>query len=160
MAKNFTAPIDTIEHGGKRYVVFIPGDVVEELEIKGVMRMIGTANGAAFRLAALSDGHGRYFLQMEQILRREAGVKPGEQVKITVAIDPNPDFIDVPEELEIALDQDPEATEHWNGYTPGFKRSIVHYVTSAKREETRIKRSLELCDKMKNNGFYNQRMKK
>ncbi len=156
----FTAPIEIIEHGMRRHVVFLPGDVVEALGIAGITRLQGTVNGAPFRLAALSDGHGRYFLHMGQLLRREAGVKPHQQVTVAVELDPNPDFVDIPEEMEIALDQDPEAAAIFKDYTPGFKRSIMHYIISAKREETRIKRALDLCDKMKNNGFYSQRMKK
>src|SRR5690606_22823448 len=114
---NFTAPIEIIEHGMKRHVVFLPDDVVDSLGIGGITRLIGTVNGTPFRLAALSDGQGRYFLHMGQLLRRDARVKPHQQVTLEVDIDPNPDFVDIPEELEIALDQDPEAQVIFKGYT-------------------------------------------
>lgn len=145
----FTATIEMMEKGMRWHVAYIPGDVVEALDITGTTRVMGTVNKVPFRLAALSDGNGRYYLTMGKQLRQPARCKLGSLVHIEIDIDPNPDFVEIPEEMEAALDQDEEAMEIFETFTPGVKRSILHYINSAKRVDTRINRALQLCEKMK-----------
>lgn len=152
----FTAPVEILEKGMRWHVVFIPGDVAEDLELSGITRVVGKIGRADYRRAAVSDGNGRYYITLGKDLRQAAGCREGQMIQVSVAIDPNPDYIEVPEELEAALDTDPEALEIWNGFTNGYRRSLVHYVSGAKRTETRIKRALELCEKMKQRGLHGQ----
>lgn len=155
----YTTTIEMMERGMRWHVAYIPDNVVEELDIKPTTRVVGSINKVPFRLAALSDGNGRYYITLGQQLRRPAKCKLGSIVHIQLEIDPKPDFIDIPEEMEAALDQDDEAREVFEGFTPGVKRSIMHYVNSAKRVDTRINRALQLCEKMKNGELHVQKNK-
>ena len=145
----FTSHVEILEKAMRWHVVFIPDKALLKLGIKGTTRLIGTMNGAAFNLAAMSNGEGQYYLVMGLPLRKAAKVKLGNAVKVIAERDPQPKQVTVPEELEAALDNDPKALEIFNGFTPGYRRSVVHYVNGAKRIDTRIKRALELCDKMR-----------
>ena len=58
------------------------------------------------------------------------------------------------EELEEVLRQDAEAFARWQTFTTGKKRSLALYVTTAKRIETRIKRALELAEKIRTNQLH------
>ena len=64
-------------------------------------------------------------------------------------VDPNPDAVEIAEELLEALAQDDEARERWETFTPGMQRSVNHYVDSAKRPETRIRRAVEVTEKIR-----------
>ena len=153
----FEAHIQIIEKGMRRHVLFIPGDVIEELCIKGVTRLLGEVNDVPINLAALSNGDGRYYLHISRDLQRTAHIVMGVPVTVSISIDPDPRRVDLPEEFEIALDQDPEAAKKFYAFTPGKQRSLAHYVSSAKREETRITRAIDLCEKIRTDNLYSQR---
>jgi uncharacterized protein YdeI (YjbR/CyaY-like superfamily) len=48
--------------------------------------------------------------------------------------------LEEPPDLADALDANTAAREHWNGFSPSSRKSILWWVTSAKRPETRAKR--------------------
>ncbi len=50
------------------------------------------------------------------------------------------DALVVPDDLAAALDADPQARRHWDAFPPSSKKLILHWVGSAKREETRHRR--------------------
>jgi uncharacterized protein YdeI (YjbR/CyaY-like superfamily) len=45
-----------------------------------------------------------------------------------------------PDDLRRALDGDPDARGHWDGFPPSARKAILAWVTSAKRPETRARR--------------------
>ena len=51
--------------------------------------------------------------------------------------------LEEPAELARALDADPQAREAWNGFPRSVKRSILEWIGTAKRDETRAKRIAE-----------------
>lgn len=147
---SFTTPIEIYEKGMTRHVAFIPDEVVKQLDIKANTRLIINAGGRDYRLAAISNGEGQFFIHLSQSMRRETGI--GESLRpfsFQISLDPNPDDIGLPEEFEVALDQDEDALKVFNTLTPGLQRSLCHYVNSAKRIDTRIKRALELAEKLR-----------
>jgi uncharacterized protein YdeI (YjbR/CyaY-like superfamily) len=54
----------------------------------------------------------------------------------------------------VALEQDEEAAARFYAMTRGRQRSLASYVTSAKREETRVKRAVELAHKLRTRTLY------
>ena len=52
----------------------------------------------------------------------------------------------LPPEFEEALRADRAAWEWFEGRPPGYRRSAIHWVTGAKREETRLRRLRQLID--------------
>ena len=55
----------------------------------------------------------------------------------------------MPEELSAVLETDEEATLVFEKLTPGKKRSIIHYIATAKQTDTRISRALKIVDFLK-----------
>ncbi len=156
----FITPIEVIEQGMKRHVTYIPDNVVKELEIKANTRLLVIVNGQTFRLAAISNGEGQYFIHLGQPLRNQTGIKDSLRPhEFTIAIDPNPTDIGLPEELEAALDLDEEAHEVFDSLSAGMQRSLCYYVNSAKRIETRLKRALELAEKLRTRTLYSMKNK-
>jgi hypothetical protein len=156
----FIMPVEVIEQGMKRHVTFIPDNAVKELEIKANTRLLVTINSQIFRLAAISNGEGQFFIHLGQPLRRDTGIRDSLRPhEFTIAIDPNPTDIGLPEELEAALDLDEEAYEVFNSLNAGMQRSLCYYVNSAKRIETRIKRALELAEKLRTRTLHSMKNK-
>ncbi len=49
-----------------------------------------------------------------------------------------------PEELRVALDAEPSARTHWDGFPRSAKRASLEWIVTAKRPETRAKRIAEI----------------
>lgn len=48
--------------------------------------------------------------------------------------------LEVPADLAAALDADPAARRHWDGFPPSARRMLLAWVLDAKRSETRLRR--------------------
>jgi len=53
-------------------------------------------------------------------------------------------MFDLPDELVNALKKNHTAWENFNNFAPSYKNNYIHWVISAKREETKIKRINEV----------------
>lgn len=140
-----------------RYVIYLPEEVVNQLPA-GRVRVEGTVNGAPMALAVqhLKDGS-RYF-SVSAALRRAARVAVGGVVKVKFNI-VDPGKLEVPEELEAVLSQDDDARKAWDKLTTGYQRSLIHYITSVKNVDSRIKRSLDLLNRAKEGRLHGQQKK-
>lgn len=78
----------------------------------------------------------------------------GEKVKIEILKDESKYGMPFPEEFEVTLEQDPEAAAAFEALSDGRKRGLLHYADSAKSEASRIKRALELAEKLRNGTLH------
>ncbi len=140
------------------HYVVIPANIAQALAHVPRGRVVGSVNGIAYRLAIHRFKEtGTPYLMLGLPLLRAAKAKLDDTVRITIQPDPEPDDIDMPEELVVALAQDAVAEKKFTALTPGIQRSLAYYVRSAKTEDTRIKRSLEMLRKVVNNELRVQR---
>ena len=56
-------------------------------------------------------------------------------------------------ELEEVLAQEEEAKKHYNRLTDGKKRGVIHWISSAKSVDTRVKRALKLAEQLNSGEF-------
>jgi hypothetical protein len=144
---SFSSRLGTIEGTLIHTVIYLPEDIVKELP-EGRVRAKGTINGIPFALAPQYVKDGSRYFAVGAPLRKAIKIREGDPVKVIFKlVDPN--IVDVPEELEAVLAQDDKAMKVWEGLTPGYQRSLIHYITSVKNVDSRIKRSLELMEKAK-----------
>ena len=114
-------------------------------------------NGNEYRRAITGRKDGERYVVVSKEMMKEIDVAFGDTVLVDLRPDPEPDRVELCEELVVALDQDKEAGKRFYGMTPGMQRSLNLYVTGAKRTETRIKRALELAHKLRTNTLYGDR---
>ncbi|GAB3830487.1 YdeI/OmpD-associated family protein [Hymenobacter jeollabukensis] len=129
-------------------IIIVPEDVVEALGGKSVKRVVGTLNGHPIRRGLLPMSTGERFLLVSKALRRELRLSADAPVTVTLAADPNPDQVDMPEELTEGLAEWPEAAAAFARLTPGRQRNLVHYIDAAKRAETRAQRVVKLLHQL------------
>ncbi len=86
-------------------------------------------------------------MKVERTICRAAGVEAGDVVVLAfspVAAEPEPM---IPPRFRAALAAAPErARTVWADITPMARRDFIHWIESAKREETREKRATAACD--------------
>ena len=128
-------------------VIYLPDEIIESLP-KGRVRTKGTINGAPFALAPQYKKDGSRFFSVSASLRRQAKIREGDKVEVIFKL-VDPDLVDIPEELEAVLAQDDEGKKVWDEFTRGMQRSIIHYISSVKNVDGRIKRALETIEKAK-----------
>ena len=105
----------------------------------------GTINGVPFQATLEPDGQKSHWLKVDRKLREAAEADAGDIVtlEITPAADePEPK---VPADLRKALAAAPEARALWLDITPMARRDWIHWITSAKRPETRVRRVHSAC---------------
>jgi hypothetical protein len=137
-------------------MIVVPENVVRTLPKQTRIRTEGTMNGAPFALAILRQKTGERYFVVSAALRKAARVKDGEPVHVKFhCVDV--DRLVLPEELQALLDVDPEMQAVWSTFTVGRQRGLAHYVSSAKSQDVRIRRALELMRKAMNNELEFQR---
>jgi hypothetical protein len=125
----------------------LPREASAKLPSRGQTTVEGTLNGSAFRATLEPDGQGGHWLKVDRRLREAAGAEAGDVVTLEiapVAEEPEPK---VPADLRKALAAaSPKAREAWSDITPAARRDFIHWITSPKRPETRVKRIETACD--------------
>jgi hypothetical protein len=126
----------------------LPAAASATLPTRGLVTVDGLLEGQPFQATLAPDGAGSHWLKVGKALRETAGVAAGDTVTLDiapVAREPEPK---VPADLKAALSANPSATATWNDITPSARRDWIHWVTSGKKAETRVKRIDVACDKL------------
>lgn len=134
-----------MEHdvGSSRYVykvVFLPSELTSELPLKKYprLRITGEINDYPFD-AALTPVRGRWYILLSETFMRRIKATVGDSVSVRFAVD-DQSAVEVPEELQQTLRENPAMRSLWDASTPGMQRGLAYRVSSAKRPETRRKR--------------------
>ncbi len=125
----------------------LPEEASAKLPSRGQTTVEGTLNAFPFRATLEPDGQGGHWLKVDRKMREAAGAEVGDAVTLEiapVAEEPEPS---VPADLRKALAAaPPRAREVWSDITPAARRDFIHWITSGKRAETRVKRIETACD--------------
>lgn len=106
----------------------------------------GTLNGHAFQATLEPDGEGSHWLKLEAALVKSAGAEAGDAVELEmtpVEHEPEPQM---PIDVSKALADQPAAKMQWDTLTAIARRDWIHWITSGKKTETRLKRIHAACD--------------
>ncbi|WP_310391445.1 YdeI/OmpD-associated family protein [Hymenobacter sp.] len=133
-------------------LVPVPPQVVEGLGAKPNLRVLATINGHALRRGLLPKADGSRYLLLGKLICRRHGFRVGDELAITLTADPNPDQVDLPDELAEGLEAWPEAQAGFARLTPGRQRGIAYRIDSAKRPETRLQRALQELEQLARGG--------
>jgi bifunctional DNA-binding transcriptional regulator/antitoxin component of YhaV-PrlF toxin-antitoxin module len=141
-----------LEPGGPSFMptqtVVVPAEVLEELGGKAAKRVIVTIRGHALRLGLLPlEGGGRY-LMLNKNVCRVVDIKLGDELAVTIEPDPNPDHVDLPDELAEALAAWPEAETAFHNYSGAHRRTMARLVDEAKQPATRARRAVQLVERL------------
>jgi hypothetical protein len=153
----FESVLDRGTKGLRQHFLEVPAPVAQAIEATGSRRVVLAVKGQEYRRALNTIvGVGRVLLIGKDVLR-EAHLELGDVVQVRLWADPEPDKLDVPEEFQAVMDSDPEAAERFEGLTLGTRRSMLIYITQVKHTDTRIKRSLEMAEKLRTRTLYKDR---
>ena len=145
----FLAPVLLTSGGMTPHKLALPDEVAGPLREAKVRRIVGTLNGVPFRLGLHRSREGFSFVALSRDRMRTLGLAAGDLVEVALGADPDPDRVDLGDELEAALAADADARAVWETLTPGTRRALAHTVTAAKREGTRQDRAATLTRRLR-----------
>ncbi|UOQ72720.1 YdeI/OmpD-associated family protein [Hymenobacter cellulosilyticus] len=111
-------------------------------------RLTGTINGHPIRLGLLALGQGEKGIMVNKDICKAAGLRLGQVVAVRLAPDPTPDAVDLPAELAEGLAEWPEAQAGYEQLKTAMKRAVAYHVSSAKQSETRLKRTVQMLQRL------------
>lgn len=145
----YTFEADVVYHhlGTYRYtVVFLPEGLREILPLSEFprLRIEGELNRKPFE-GAWQPSRGRWYLMLGKRLLRQARLEVGDRATVAFRV-VDQSTVEVPRELQFALDANSQALAAWQAMTPGKQRGLAHKVASAVRPETRAGRVEDIVE--------------
>ena len=153
----FAARIARMESGVVTHYIPVPPEIAEDYIEADTRRLIATLNGNEIRRYLFQSANGEYGLVIGKSVIRDLGLPMIEPIMVELRADPDPDRVELCEELEVALEQDDAAGERFYNMTPGKQRGLALHVCRAKRTSTRVRRALDVCEKLRTHTLYGDR---
>ena len=97
-----------------------------------------TVNDYSYR-SAVGSIDGRPIISFSSAHRKASGIQGGDEVSVTLTIDTEPRTVEVPEDLQSALEA-AGLLEAFQQSAPSQRKEFVRQVVSAKKQETRDRR--------------------
>lgn len=132
---------------GGYYYLKVGAEIVSQFENNRKTRFICKLdNKISFQCGLNHLGDGNFFIIIStknlKLIERELG----ETIPFELVVDPNPLGIDLPETLEVLLEQDIELKNKFDKLTDGKKRSIIFQISKIKDIDKQILRTIELIN--------------
>lgn len=112
---------------------------------KGRVAVRGTINGVPFRSSLMNMGRG-HMMVVNAALRKAAGCKAGDMVKVVMEEDKDERVVDVPEYLLKLIRSDAKAAKSWEKLSYTHRKEYVREIGEAKKPETKEKRIAAMMD--------------
>jgi hypothetical protein len=126
--------------------LILPKNASAKLPSRGMTPIEGTLNGVPFRAEIEPDGQKSHWLKVERKLSKSAGADAGDVVALEIAPAAKDTEPEVPADLRKALAAAaPKTRATWSDITPNARRDWIHWIISAKQEETRASRIKNAC---------------
>ncbi|GFP75554.1 YdeI/OmpD-associated family protein [Clostridium fungisolvens] len=137
MKQEFKAIIKQVENKDAGFVE-PPFDVQEVFGSKRV-KVKATFDGIEYRGSVVNMG-GCYMLGLTKEIRNKIGKGFGDEIFVTIEKDEEERTVEVPEDFLTAMNGSETAVATFNSLSYTGKKEYVTWITSAKREETRLDR--------------------
>src|SRR5438046_5523673 len=133
------------EKAGSWTFLVLPKNASAKLPSRGMTAIEGTINGFPFQAALEPDGQKSHWLKVDRKLSKSAGANAGDVVTLEISPAGKDTEPKVPADFQKALAAAPKARALWSDITPIARRDWIHWITSAKQEETRARRVGNAC---------------
>ncbi|MBN8701514.1 MAG: DUF1905 domain-containing protein [Bacteroidetes bacterium] len=113
----------------------------------GWRKVKGTIDGYEIKKYHLMPmGNGMLFLPVRAEIRKKIGKKEGDSVHVILYPDNEP--LEVPEEMLLCMQDEPEALRFFNSISESERKYYIQWIYSAKKEETKINRLAKTINRL------------
>ncbi|MBI4920442.1 MAG: DUF1905 domain-containing protein [Devosia nanyangense] len=131
---------ELLQSGGNTTGFEIPPKVVEALGAGRKPKVTVTLNGRFSYPNTVAVMGGKYMIGVSQERRAAAGVEGGEMIEVTLELDTAPRVMEVPPDLQRALDKDRAAKTYFATLSYSNQRRHIDPINEARTAETRARR--------------------
>lgn len=126
---------------GSYYFLKIPVEVVEQFEKKRATRLLCNVEDSFSYSCGLNHyGDGNYFLILAGRYIKKLKKELGDSISFEICEHPDPLGVEVPEVLEVLLEQDPDAKAIYDTLTDGRKRTLIISISRVKNIDLQIQK--------------------
>lgn len=138
----------TIQGNGNKTGIEVPEGIVNALGAGRRPPVVVTINGHSYRSSIAVMG-GQNMIGVSAANRDLTGASAGDTVDVDVELDIQPRVIDVPKDLAVALEAEPEAKAFYATLPYSSQRRYVEPIADAKTDETRARRIAKVVTDLK-----------
>jgi hypothetical protein len=135
-----TFKTELLKGNGDTTGFIIPDKVVEALGQGRKPKVTVTINGKFSYPNTVAVMGGQYMIGISKERRKLAGVTGAEMIEVTLELDTAPRFMEVPADLQKALDKDKAAKAYFATLSYSNQRRHIEPINDAKSPETRARR--------------------
>lgn len=99
--------------------------------------------------AAIQKIHGQHCMMFGKRYQKELGLFPNDIFELQFFEDTSKYGVEVPEEFEAVMISDYEAYQIFESFTDGKKRGLIYGISRYKNSQTKIDKTLILCENLK-----------
>ncbi len=140
MTAKQTFKTEVLKGDGDTTGFVIPDKVVDALGQGKKPKVTVTINGKFSYPNTVAVMGGRYMVGISKERRKLAGVTGGEMIDVTLELDAAPRVMEVPPDLQKALDEDKAAKMYFATLSYSNQRRHIDPINDAKTPETRARR--------------------
>jgi hypothetical protein len=108
-------------------------------------RIVFSLNGSSPVHAALMKAKPYWFILVNKTLRDQLGLTVGSALTVYLEKDNSEYGHEVPEELQVLLDQDDVANSYFQKLTKGKQRALIYIVSKVKSPQSRLNKALAIA---------------
>jgi hypothetical protein len=148
----------TLQVGFNSHYLQVPQSLIEKINQKGRTRVNGTINCFDFNLAIQKTKEGLYYFFIGKKLMKDAKLIMSKEYEVSFTL-ADINELQLPEVLEMLLEQDEAYKTAWNKFSIGLKRSFCVHISVTKNIDSQIKRATDILDKALRGDLYIQKKK-
>ncbi|CCH54006.1 hypothetical protein BN8_03144 [Fibrisoma limi BUZ 3] len=148
---SFEQPIRQLDkRQGGYYHLVVAADVVNQFEKQRATRLICVIDQLVSFPCGLNHlGDGNFYIIIATQQLKKTGKKLGDTVVFEIFEDPNPLGIDMPEVLQVLLDQDDDAKQTFDTLTDGKKRSLIYSIKGVRDIDKQVQKIMSFLNDQK-----------
>ncbi len=146
------SPVFEITITGSYYSLLLPETIIRPFLAKNQKRVKAIASFNSKEITfygAIQKRGDNYYMMFGKRYQKELGIFPNDYFKLQFFEDTSKYGVAMPEELEAVFLGDPDAFDIFESLTAGKKRGLIYAITRFKNTQTRIDKSLVLCENLK-----------
>jgi hypothetical protein len=124
---------------GNNTGIEVPAEIVAALGAGKRPPVVVEVNGYQYRSTVAPMG-GKYLLPFSAERRTESGIKGGDAIDVELTLDTAPRTVEIPDDLQAALDASPTAAAAWSKLSYTHQKEHVRSVLDAKKADTGTRR--------------------
>lgn len=146
------SPIFEISITGSYYSLLLPLEIIQPFLDKNIKRVKAKAifeGKELFFHGAIQKRNSNYYMMFGKRYQKQLGIFPNDYFQLQFFEDDSKYGVEVPEELEAVLGSDQNAFKIFEALTDGAKRGLIYAISRYATSQTRIDKSLVLCENLK-----------